>query len=90
MMYFSIDFCIPVLGTNQNLNCWGNTGQSEDQKLICMGNAGQSEAQPLCTTGTAVTGFCTKPPIMPYSSEYSFIVLDNLRGSCNKETVNML
>ena len=64
-MYFSIDFCLPGLGTNQNLSCWGNAGQSEDQLLG--------------TTGTAVTCFSTKPPTMPYFSEYSSLVLDNLR-----------
>ena len=32
-------------------------------------SSGQSEGQLLGTTGTAVSGFCTKPAIMPYFSE---------------------
>ena len=63
-VYFSINFCLPGLGTNQNLSCWGSSGQSE--------------AQLLGTTG-AVAGFHTKPPIIPYFYEFHSVIIHVLR-----------
>ena len=42
------------------------------EQLSCWSSSGKSEAQLLSTTGT-VTGFCTKPPVMPYFSEFNSV-----------------
>ena len=62
----------PTLG-NQKLSCWRSSSQSEAAPAGALAN---QKLLQLGTTG-AVTGFCTKPPIMPYFSEYSSILLVN-------------
>ena len=52
---------------NQKIRSSAAGATLANQKL--RSSASQLEAQLLGTTGTAVTGFCTKPPIMPYFSE---------------------
>ena len=53
------------------LSCWAMLA---NQKLRIL--AGQSEAQLLGINGTTVTGFCTKPPIMPY---FFWVIIYSIR-----------
>ena len=57
-----------MFGCLDFVSCWSKKeeGGRTNQNLSFWGSSGQSEAQLLGTIGATLTGFLTKPPIMPF------------------------
>ena len=66
-----------MFGCLDIVSCWSKKEEDgrTNQNLSFWGSSGQSEAQLLGTIGATLTGFHTKPPIMPIFSGFRSVYI---------------